>query len=64
MRKIRSKRIKKIRERSLNQAKLNHIKNPILKYIRNFLMRHTNIISFMTSEIWNYDAHNKIKEID
>ncbi len=62
--KIRSKRIKKIRERSLNQAKLNHIKNPILKYIRNFLMRHTNIISFMTSEVWNYDAHNKIKEID
>ena len=52
--KNRSKRIKYIQRRSLNQAKLNHIKNPIISSIRNIIMRHTPIMSLMTKKIWEY----------
>ena len=52
--KNRSKRIKYIQRRSLNQAKLNHIKNPIILSIRNIIMRHTPIMSLMTKKIWEY----------
>ncbi len=52
--KNRSKRIKYIQRRSLNQAKLNHIKNPIISTIRNIIMRHTPIMSLMTKKIWEY----------
>ena len=50
----RSKRIKYIQRRSLNQAKLNHIKNPLISSIRNVIMKYTPIMSFMTKKIWKY----------
>ena len=50
----RSKRIKYIQRRSLNQAKLNHIKNPLISSIRNVIMKYTPIMSFMTKKIWEY----------
>ena len=50
----RSKRIKYIQRRSLNQAKLNHIKNPLISSIRNIIMRYTPIMSLITKKIWEY----------
>ena len=50
----RLKRVRYINKTSMNQGKLNHIKNPFLVFLRNFLMKNTNIISFMTKKIWEY----------
>ena len=50
----RSKRIRYIQRRSLYQAKLNHLKNPLISSIRNIIMKHTPIMSFMTKKIWEY----------
>ena len=52
---IRFKRIVSIQKSSLFQAKLNHIRNPILIFLRNILMRFLNIISYRTKPIWSYD---------
>ena len=59
--KLRIGRIKLIRMKSLNQAKLNHLNNPILVFIRNLLMKYTNIISYRTRDIWSYDVKKIIK---
>ena len=60
---IRLPRVKKIHHSSISQGRLNHIKNPILKIVRNFMMKYTNIISITTSKIWNYDPSSEIKKI-
>ena len=52
---VRIKRIKSINNQSLNQAKLNHLSNPLLIFIRNMLMKYTNIILSRTKNIWSYD---------
>ena len=52
---IRLKRVRKIHKMSLNQAKFNHLGNPFAIFLRNSLMKYTNIISLRTRGIWNYD---------
>ena len=60
---IRLPRVKKIHHSSISQGRLNHIKNPILKIVRNFMMKYTNIISITTNKIWNYNPSSEIKKI-
>ena len=60
---IRLPRVRKIYNSSISQGRLNHIKNPILKIIRNFLMKYTNIISISTNKIWKYNPSAEIKKI-
>ena len=60
---IRLPRVKKIHHSSISQGRLNHIKNPILKILRNFMMKYTNIISITTNKIWNYNTASEIKKI-
>jgi len=50
----RLKRLRYINKASMKQARLNHIKNSLLVFLRNFLMKNTNIISLMTKKIWEY----------
>ena len=57
---IRLNRINKITKSSQNQGKLNHLKNPFLVFSRNFLMKNTNIIKYMTKNIWGYRPENDI----
>ena len=61
---IRYSRVKKIRDDSLNQATFNHLKNPLLIYIRNLLMKYTNIIHILTKKVWDYDPKNEIANIN
>ena len=51
---IRLNRIRLIHRKSLNQAKLNHLDNPILVLLRNVLMKYTRIISIRMDAIWSY----------
>ena len=60
---IRLPRVKKIHHSSISQGRLNHIKNPILKIVRNFMMKYTNIISITTNKIWDYNPSSEIKKI-
>ena len=57
--KLRIKRVRSIYRKSLNQGKLNHLKNPLLVFLRNMLMKYTNIISSQTKSIWFYDVTNE-----
>ena len=57
---IRLRRIRSIHAKSLNQAKLNHLKNPILVFIRDMLMRYTKVISIRTKSIWSYDISKNL----
>jgi len=58
---LRFNRINSIHIQSLNQAKLNHLSNSILIFIRNLLMKYTGVISSRTKNIWSYDI---TKEVD
>ena len=60
---IRNKRVQNINKSSLMQAKLNHFQNPVLVFIRNLLMKYTNIISIRTRNIWEYDIRKEIKKL-
>ena len=57
--KLRINRVRTIYRKSLNQGKLNHLRNPLLIFLRNILMKYTNIISTQTKSIWLYDVTNK-----
>ena len=57
--KLRIKRVRSIYRKSLNQGKLNHLKNPFLVFSRNMLMKYTNIISSQIKSIWFYDVTNE-----
>ena len=57
--KLRINRVRTIYRKSLNQGKLNHLRNPLLVFFRNILMKYTNIISTQTKSIWLYDVTNK-----
>ena len=59
--KLRMKRVNKIQKMSYNQARLNHIHNPLLAKIRNNLMKHTNVINRRLREIHEYDAYDDIE---
>ena len=60
---IRLKRIKNINKKSLNQAKFNHLKNPILIFFRNVLMKYTNITHNLTKSLWDYDSKKEIGRV-
>ena len=60
---LRLDRVKDIHSKSLNQAKFNHLKNPILIFFRNFLMKYTNIIHNITKSVWGYNAKEEINKI-
>ena len=56
---LRIKRVRSIYRKSLNQGRLNHLKNPFLVFLRNMLMKYTNIISNQTKSIWLYNVTNE-----
>ena len=56
---LRIKRVRSIYRKSLNQGRLNHLKNPFLVFLRNALMKYTNIISSQTKSIWLYNVTNE-----
>tara|TARA_B100000886_G_scaffold121947_1_gene82123 strand:- start:372 stop:1511 length:1140 start_codon:yes stop_codon:yes gene_type:complete len=58
---LRLKRIRSIHKKSLNQAKLNHLSNPLNVFARNILMRYTNVILKRTNSIWSYDVKKVIQ---
>ena len=61
--KIRLKRIKKIKARSEIQGYLNHIKNPLLVFCRNLIMKFSPIITKIVKDIWDYDSSSEINDI-
>ena len=61
---LRIDRIKSIHIQSLNQAKLNHLSNPILIFFRNLLMKYTGVISNRTKNIWSYDITKALDSND
>ena len=60
---LRLNRVKKIHRESLNQGRLNHLKNPVLIFLRNLFMKYTNIITNLTKSIWNYDSKKEVDKI-
>ena len=56
---LRLKRNNKIQNMSLNQGMLNHLKNPFLVFLRNQLMKRTNIVSNRLKDIHNYNVHEE-----
>ena len=62
---LRVERNNKIQKMSFMQGKLNHIKNPLLVYLRNQLIKKTGIVSKRLKTVHTYDAHNEItKELN
>ena len=61
---LRVQRIKKIKLLSERQAYLNHIKNPLMVFGRNLVMKYMPKIALHNlQKIWNYDADLEITEI-
>ena len=62
---LRIKRIKTIANMSLRQGHLNHISNPIIVFLRNFVMQYfpSLAIRSVREKIWNYDPEEEIKKI-
>ena len=60
--KFRINRVQSIYTKSLNQGKLNHLSNPFLVYLRNILMKYTNVIKNQTNQIWSYDVTSILKK--
>ncbi len=54
---LRLKRILFVAKSSISQGKLNHLKHPFLIYLRDFLMKNTQIIKYITNKIWSYKLH-------
>ncbi len=60
---LRLSRCKNIYKRSLRQAKLNHISNPLLIFLRNKLLSYLPIANFMVRDIHSYDLDAELKKI-
>ena len=60
---LRIKRIKTIASMSLRQGHLNHISNPIIVFLRNFVMKHLPLLAMRSvrEKIWNYDPKEEIR---
>jgi 2-polyprenyl-6-methoxyphenol hydroxylase-like FAD-dependent oxidoreductase len=60
---LRVKRIKTIANMSLRQGYLNHISNPIIIFLRNFVMQYfpSLAIGSVRKKIWNYDPQEEIR---
>jgi len=62
---LRVERNNKIQQMSFIQGKLNHIKNPLLVYLRNQLIKKTGIVSKRLKTVHTYDTHDEIiKELN
>ena len=60
---LRIKRIKTIANMSLRQGHLNHISNPIIVFLRNFVMQYFPSLAMWSvrEKIWNYDPEKEIR---
>jgi 2-polyprenyl-6-methoxyphenol hydroxylase-like FAD-dependent oxidoreductase len=60
---LRIKRIKTIANMSLRQGHLNHISNPIIVFLRNFVMQYFPSLAMRSvrEKIWNYDLEKEIR---
>ena len=61
--KLRLNRVHLIQTASEKQAFYNHVSNPILVKLRNFLLKNTNIALRRTKNIYNYNALNELNKI-
>ena len=63
---LRIKRIKTIANMSLRQGHLNHISNPIIVLLRNFVMKRFPSLAMRSvrEKIWNYDPEEEIRNLD
>ncbi len=60
---FRLSRCRNIYKRSLRQAKLNHISNPLLTFFRNKLSSYLPLANFMVRDIHSYDLDAELKKI-
>ena len=60
---LRLSRCRNIYKRSLRQAKLNHISNPLLTFLRNKLLSYLPLANFMVRDIHSYDLDAELKKI-
>jgi len=60
---LRLSRCKNIYKRSLRQAKLNHISNPLLTLLRNKLLSYLPLANLMVRDIHSYDLDAELKKI-
>jgi salicylate hydroxylase len=60
---FRISRCKNIYKRSLRQAKLNHISNPLLTFLRNKLLSYLPLANFMVRDIHSYDLDAELKKL-
>ena len=60
---FRLSRCKNIYKRSLRQAKLNHISNPLLTFLRNKLLNYLPLANFTVRDIHSYDLDAELKKI-
>jgi 2-polyprenyl-6-methoxyphenol hydroxylase-like FAD-dependent oxidoreductase len=60
---LRINRIKTISHMSLRQGHLNHISNPIMVFLRNFVMKYFPSLAMKSvrEKIWNYDPEEEIR---
>jgi len=60
---LRIKRIKTIANMSLRQGHLNHISNPIIVFLRNFVMKRFPLLAMRSvrEKIWSYDPEKEIR---
>ena len=60
---LRIKRIKTIANMSLRQGHLNHISNPTIVFLRNFVMQYFPSLAMRSvrEKIWNYDPEEEIR---
>ena len=60
---LRIKRIKTIANMSLRQGRLNHISNPIIVFLRNFVMKRFPSLAMRSvrEKIWSYDPEKEIR---
>lgn len=62
--KLRVKRANGIKKSSKVQGYLNHINNPVLQKVRNYLLDRTNIAMRRTQNIYNYDALEELESLN
>ena len=60
---FRLSRCRNIYKRSLRQAKLNHISNPLLIFFRNKLLSYLPLANFMVRDIHSYDLDAELKKL-
>ena len=60
---LRIKRIKTIANMSLRQGHLNHISNPVIVFLRNFVMQYFPSLAMRSvrEKVWNYDPEKEIR---